>query len=1384
MEGLSIPPPRGSRDSRAAFGCCIIAILLMECVISASGATAEPTRTAPSPPEAFLGYRDEFDTSENITLEGDAILVDGRVELAFEIDFADALEGPSIAPWTVSNGSASADHGNLTIEAPAGSDARVVRGISREDSRVEGRLMRESASDPGFEVGFDLSQGWAVTFEHDSAAGIVRGFSWPPGRSPREECVTGCRIATSTWYDFAAEVYGGNIRFEIDGKVLEFHLTTSYHPSAIELACPGGGRYTFRDIVGYQVGAGGSVTSVPIALPPDCRWDTFALGDTGPETVPGLTGCIASPSRPIGPSSFRTLNESVNDIHALDFNRYPTIVLQARLGTSSFRSPVLENWSVTWKVGRNLWVDGFDWPLNISSSDKVVHDFWGHLSFGDRREEILNKSDISPWTVYSPNRTGNVSIASDGLTINAANGTDDWLGIERPIDLRDLIVSPVFDVRRWGSGGINISFIDAHGRSLSFHVIHTGYKELVEWRILWWDGAHLTELMEWSGSDGLRFPMDYRLTIQRDGLVRMGFVEFRYHETHVDIPENFTTCRIVAGPGSIVTVPHIGWSYAHLNGTAVSTEIPLPPGMGWRELRLKKTQQPTTLVTVDVLDGRTWAPVPGYTDVSACQLDLSGVDPSRHPTLRLRLSMTTYTGTLPNLDWWEVWWEPEDILWMEPFDDGGGVDIEGGARVSDGRLESSNVLLEDAFDRFDVASWSRAGRVDDWDGHLWLPSGPSTTSVAGRDFVPVTQGVAVVLAFMVPSLGQGPLLLRLDGGDGWYDLECDPALGRLGLVAENASWGVDSVETTLRMAWDTWYGLRLTDADGVVSVRVDGAPVLTWSTGRVAGHSVRGLEVVCGGGTEALIDDLVVASSSMDGTALTMPIPLPTDATSLRLTMVRAVPIDSALRASVVDAATLEPVAGFQNLPGGPVDLSTIDTATHPSIRLRFEISGLYAEVPSVDWVKIHRSGVSRELFLKRGFDDIIMMEDTPLRDVLDVTGHFGARGIPEGELAYEVSSVANPLRVLPVLEGHFLSMDLPTANWWGRSSFRLRASWGDLALETEDIRVIVLPVDDPPVLLPLGELQAREDDEAAMDLGPFIVDVDTTASGMTVTVDDARFTVEGTSIRALFTEGGLDLIVRVTVSDGTSSTSGELLVHVVAVDDPPRVMDVGTLRAMAGEPLTVDLGPYISDEDTPASRLAIASDSPALVSISGLNLTLLFPFGGVTRTVAFTVADGTSTVAASFSVEVIRGNRRPDLPIIETPLNHSKVVLGDDVSFRAFVGDPDLPVGSPLNVTWSSNLTGVLRRESSNGSSDFLAPFTALGVHRITVTVDDGELSSSAWIEVTVVPPDRPPDGDGGEHGFLARLPGLPILAIIVIIIVSCGVTAAYLRSRSHQSH
>ncbi len=193
-------------------------------------------------------------------------------------------------------------------------------------------------------------------------------------------------------------------------------------------------------------------------------------------------------------------------------------------------------------------------------------------------------------------------------------------------------------------------------------------------------------------------------------------------------------------------------------------------------------------------------------------------------------------------------------------------------------------------------------------------------------------------------------------------------------------------------------------------------------------------------------------------------------------------------------------------------------------------------------------------------------------------------------------------------------------------------------------IHFIISPVDDPPMVAPLGEVMVIEDTVTTHDLAPFIQDIDTPIDNMTVIVRDPNCTVEGLTLAFLCTMGGIRYDVTVEVNDGKNWVRETLTVVIQEVNDAPIIGLIPPRSFVEEEEEFVDLTQLVSDEDTPRTQLRLECDHEAVEEIDGLRLSMLYREWVAPHQVEVAVFDGYIRTYANFSVQVQAVNDGPRL--------------------------------------------------------------------------------------------------------------------------------------------
>jgi len=107
--------------------------------------------------------------------------------------------------------------------------------------------------------------------------------------------------------------------------------------------------------------------------------------------------------------------------------------------------------------------------------------------------------------------------------------------------------------------------------------------------------------------------------------------------------------------------------------------------------------------------------------------------------------------------------------------------------------------------------------------------------------------------------------------------------------------------------------------------------------------------------------------------------------------------------------------------------------------------------------------------------------------------------------------------------------------NWYGSEAMRLRATDPTGGFAETSFIVLVRSVNDAPILALIPDLSIDAGVTYVLDLGPFLSDVDTPLSSLTVTTDSPYVTVNGYILTLAFPSDWTSVDIQITVSDGSA---------------------------------------------------------------------------------------------------------------------------------------------------------------------------------------------------------------------------------------------------------
>ncbi|NIS14522.1 MAG: hypothetical protein GWN97_22115 [Thermoplasmata archaeon] len=387
-----------------------------------------------------------------------------------------------------------------------------------------------------------------------------------------------------------------------------------------------------------------------------------------------------------------------------------------------------------------------------------------------------------------------------------------------------------------------------------------------------------------------------------------------------------------------------------------------------------------------------------------------------------------------------------------------------------------------------------------------------------------------------------------------------------------------------------------------------------------------------------------------------------------------------------------------------------------------------------------------------------IMVNVAPVNDppiVAPIPDQVGMEDVPWTiDVSSYVSDVDSPFETLFLtLDSAYVTtsgMELTLIYPDGITEDRVSLSVSDgRDVTIAEINVTVLPVNDPPVVGEVPKLNLTEDEPLAFDMRPYLFDIDDPVEELTLWLDSPFVSMEGHILIMVYPDGVLTDRLTVVVSDGKDEVEVSLVIEVEPVNDAPVVADIPPLTVVEDEPFTFDVGPFISDMDTPVSALTLWINSP-FVRHNHHVIELQYPDGVVYDEVLVQVWDRDLQGNTTLRVTVVPVN---DPPWWYAPPNIRGVEdVEGEFDLGPFISDIDthddmLVVEDNTPYGWMDN--HVFR---------FLYP-DGIVTDVVTFTLTDGQFHVDLELGVTIAPVNDPPELTGasvdpslGDAGTLFR--------------------------------
>ncbi|MCF7920699.1 MAG: choice-of-anchor J domain-containing protein [Candidatus Cloacimonetes bacterium] len=261
--------------------------------------------------------------------------------------------------------------------------------------------------------------------------------------------------------------------------------------------------------------------------------------------------------------------------------------------------------------------------------------------------------------------------------------------------------------------------------------------------------------------------------------------------------------------------------------------------------------------------------------------------------------------------------------------------------------------------------------------------------------------------------------------------------------------------------------------------------------------------------------------------------------------------------------------------------------------------------------------------------DQFLMDEDDPLSVDLSsyITGYFTGLTAAGG---VNISTVINAASVTFI----------PALNWFGSEFITFEVTGMGGETDSDEVEVIVNPVNDAPVWNLPASFQFNEDGTFSQDIAQYAFDIESDQLTFTATGSTHIFTsVTGNILQLTAAENwnGTESIDVYASDDRTREvTMGSVSVIVNPVNDAPELDLPEQMTFQAEEEATFDFAQYMEDIDGDDLYISVYGDDDLTVSIAGSLVTFTYETGWHgSEELVFTVDDNALRATASDTVMI-----------------------------------------------------------------------------------------------------------------------------------------------------
>ncbi len=317
------------------------------------------------------------------------------------------------------------------------------------------------------------------------------------------------------------------------------------------------------------------------------------------------------------------------------------------------------------------------------------------------------------------------------------------------------------------------------------------------------------------------------------------------------------------------------------------------------------------------------------------------------------------------------------------------------------------------------------------------------------------------------------------------------------------------------------------------------------------------------------------------------------------------------------------------------------------------------------------------------------------------------------------------------------------------------------------DFLVEVISDNYPPLLSSVPQQNLTEDIHFELDMTPYIKDLDTPFSNITLRDNSSYSEIDGLVINFMYPNGVSFDMVNVSVYDGKSTDYLTINVSIAPVNDAPIITEIPTQEVVKDVPTNLSLEDHISDIDNHLLDLVITVDSP-YIEVQGHILKMTYPDGVAEDVVNVTVSDGQLSDNTTLFVQVYLANAPPSLS--KPQVNPEEGDTGTDFVFSVVFTDADMGERAPevQLVIGEEKFSCVKVSGDYRTGATFKFNLTLpKGEHTFHFTADDhrGGRAYTDDLNITVSSEKGANDKVGSSKGFIV---GTLLVAAFLLLIIT----------------